>query len=762
MSSEIDTRAEELAKRAERLQDKVSASSAVIDEIEFDIKHIMPLTQIYFVIDFNILFSYLFPFLDLKEQLRRQFLFSQFVLQFIVESAEIKKVIIGPYASEYKRFFEENRRRILDSQIDDASRRALKDFLCDRYFAFRLLSKNLQSARRTEDEISHVLIKHFSSILQRADNRFWSLINDKRFLSLRDCVGDAEVPTPDTQSYQSEAFLKKIEELRPDTPTNNRKDAAAVLLVDKLNHNYRRSSGTGRCFALLTEDNILVEALDRTDITIVPKTSTDHTSRGIRTSRNLFHFFLIFSFARGKWNEEHTSRSIKEFAKQLTDYKRLVHRLYIERLTAKWGNAQPSGDLLVEADNIFTNLEAVLNQIDNSPTFREGVIRLLGHFEQTIDELISGDPVPDTIEKAIALVAESADMIHTDIDQAISGFSTTIRRLEILIARLGVPKNERHAGFYYPSVIVGNTSDHLDQLRVIADDLDKRATDDIAKALDALLNLGVESHVQADPNYHALLSKAYRVQSLSDESLDVLRHSENSVATPNAELIFERALTLRSIRPEAAGNLQSALELCLKANELAQESDPRILRELGFLYYRISEDKSQTLGANKRLSIIQNSFDCIVHALKIFESNEELKHGHLRSLYAHLHNDFAYLSYTMNGNQWDILIEALHAVDNALLILDGLILEKKYRIEETNKVVETRARILLAMWKIRVSTGYLNPRLLSEISRAIEKCRLCNAEAKCVFDLERDFPAMIASMPTDLILDNLDPFNIHK
>lgn len=752
----IKSEADLLAERAKELEGRVSLSKACIESVKFDILNSLESPRIHLVLDSNVLIYYFFPFLRLESGKEVDFLYEQLVLRYLFDKSAIRKVIVAPYAAEYRRFYEDYRRRIVDSLNNDAKTSMLAELVCDRFSGFEMLRNKLKAASTSAKDMNRKIVGHFAAVLTSGRKRFWEAWDKRKLLALKDVMSTSSPKLPETQDNIASDIQAALDKERPRLKANNRKDVDCIELIRRLNLSQMGEQPDKRMYFLhLSADKELSAVIREHSICLEGDSSSGIGQKHVSISRELFHLFLLFSFFREGENRDTILHRIEEFEGHLRRFPRVTVRLSLARLSAKWAGNEEDDEVVREARELYSELEAVLNEVEDSPAFPAGVASVVAHVEEGTSGSLFDDGLPENIESAVEMLVAMTDDIHEVFERSMEEAQISLRELEVLIAHLGVPEDDKYRGCYYktPEIPDSEPGDRL--IRAAVSFLEKRDSENVANALDILLKLRDDPSYTRSPLFYSILMKAYRLQGLHDDSLGLFQHARHTLGMEDPEMYFEAALAVKSTRQEPSEKLRKAFDYCDRACEMVDNEDPRFIREWSFLAFCMLS--TTEVGSDSHVESVMseesilNGFE---RALSILTDPNQYVEYDKAPLMAHLHNDIAYMKSRIYSENWAKLLEALGQVNESLTFFQGRADPDGRLPTELSSILETKGRVLFAMWQLRLSQGKMVLSLLREIHTTVEYCQGFDTEGKCARDLKDTFLTLFADIPAHVELSD--------
>ncbi|MCH8905527.1 MAG: hypothetical protein IH840_00430 [Candidatus Heimdallarchaeota archaeon] len=657
----------------------------LVDELIFDLElSLAKNADIYHIVDFSLLFEYLFPFFqdrgatpqiesNLRKRLRDS-LPEQVLIEFFLSFVN-RCVLLRGYAEEFKFYFESRKENAL-AAIREDNILPLADELIQQFTYFSLLNQEDKGTNNRYDKVDN-LVTQYNTLLDHGYSKFQQLVSGTshcELISLSDALeGKSLSFPPDSFGYQNIGESLKsanrsvisverdINALRTIRALNdqyfNVADSKALSLIPPIMRGKRR-----KLFILWTKDYQLLNAVRQHELNVFVDDPNASSRQKINFCRGLDHLAVLYSCASSlEISQAKPSGELLRVLKQRLQS--LDDRIEATKSDQDWLHSKAEELANVRLRRIFEsvwpknhhlkeNYSDALEQEINSLMNLADLYHIRDHNYKSILVAAStswnlgfGNEVSSLEFKKHVENIYGPDPVLLNVNpNPFAQLEIIRKKLDEVIARFDTPIWNRFLGFNHQSPYV-RTHPFKDELNLVNECFTYHTPDGNWRGLRILFDLADKSsgalpsddcsdfRVEVDPNYQSLLAKAYRLQGrfyksirVIDRALYLIEHLRRDRQIPQnelKELFFERALALKNVNSYQG---MDALVLAKQEFQRAYELDPndgRYVYELGGICWRPIENELLTARNDWSREINDDLFYSFSRTILMIKDNKK-------------------------------------------------------------------------------------------------------------------------------------------
>lgn len=789
--------------------------SEVLAALKYDLTHAIHGFNVRFAFDFNVLRPYLFPALDGSYGTDR-FYNTLFANDFFFNHG-FDLLLLQPYLEELIAFIRYYHTTF--SAISPNDPELVISILESR---LPFIQRALASATdETEDDVlRRELLVQLTTAVDRGWKQFQHMTSAGAFLSVKDMsIGSGFDPRFRSSDVYKEINLRiqrakksKLVEaddenvdidditLSPSELRRIERDAEAIYTVMSLNQ-MALNLGTREFVVFVTQDEVLKQVLDKFDKSWLHSRVESNrdmssiyagNSDRVQTWRDtdyLAMYMFLFDEDRNCFlrNVGPPKKTVDGFLSAVEQFDR--------ELLSKWFRGETvSEEITSNVRRAYNAVDQHLLEFDSSSLLGRASLLKAPDVSNAIVRLRDSEPLAGSkLIKEVKRITSKHSSIGNWFMKSVKNLRLVLRELDITLAEFGLKFDERELTFFYPTNLSQDLPpEFLSSAKNVLDLLSELQPSKTAEAIQEIHKL--EDRHPDLIETTLLLVRSYFVQGLwkagHQLTKSLLKREE---ADSHPELLFTHARLCKKVAPlsglEEEKLKQESLEYCLRANELTKEVDPRILRELGYLWWStacpddgaipepVRRDSASSIStpmvptSDSEFELVSKAFHSVVCARELLEHKDITYTYDVMPLHVTVLNDIAYYRYALNmgrivsskctSNEFATFYSEIveKAKTDALQALEWCrkLNAKQRRSLFVSSIVDTLARILVAEHDLgmlpqrhgQVDKSELLERL-KEAATLVEWCQRKTPSAPCNARLQ-------AAIANSLALEETDP-----
>jgi len=643
-------------KELESFKEYLQTITTVLENIVWDKKQERQGFTIYGVVDFDILFRFLFPVLDTAAKHSVEgFGAEQLAIQYLFSKRPFKNVLIPCYATELKNFIEDSLHppTSLDSRVNAMYRDlAARVDSADR----TKLEQGLQSILNVKSSdrvfIDFVLGGVFKKVITNGIDHFYALL-ESGALQPADTKEVKEKTEELSEEYRD--ILHTLFQFRPQLPHSNDTDARAINLIIHLN---RANAESKQAYVLLTSSALVKKAFEH-QLAMDVKTSRTAPEAKANIIRDIQYFLLRMLLESQEDKAE--SFNAEELLDLINRYTSVVKELrdFIDNTTQlEDRDGVAIEGVFNEALTLHKRLSPAVNMIKQSYVSPESISALSKEITSglALSPDLSQWPTTEQIRSRLDEVLHDPEVLTKHYKVTCQKLYDIIEDIEIQL--LPIVWYESESDFIYP-VRAHDVKDSFvhDAVTSIVIFLNEATIDSVKKAFRVIQSLRRRKPMSLDTLI--MCGIVYRTIRLYGDSLKYLKSALDLDPTW-VDTYFELGVCCRKLATfeKRYGLIADAWHYLAKAHEL-DETDPRILKERALLVWYGMEGM-WPLPEETENNPIKYCIEACRKALVITLENYEVN----QVLMTAIRNDLAYYL-AMTGSHSEVN-EAIKLIQEAL------------------------------------------------------------------------------------------------